>query len=145
MNEECYIMEFGKWAGHPITDVGTDYLLWMVRADHTHKMEAVKDLCRRGIVVPKVKVTLSAVDQVSIHCMDWYMKTRDSDKEGFVTWLRRTCRLAILYGDAHAEIVEWMGFIFTFDFSGKVGILKKIKPSDCTQLDLENINSEIFL
>lgn len=140
-----YIMEFGKHENSLITDVPTKYLLWMVEADHTHKMEAVTELARRNIVVPKVKITLAAVNQVSSQHMEWYLKTRDFETEGFVDWLKRTTRLAMLYGDIHEETCEWMGFIFIFDNSGKLPILKKIKRGEFTQLELDELNAENFL
>lgn len=120
-----YVMKSGGYMDQPIQRVPTDYLTWMVNADHTEAEAAKAELERRKSVIGSVEILPVAVDRASTGCLRVWERTRNS-REGLYSWLVRMANGALASGVEKEGKLAYGGMFFSFDRSGPWPLLKAV-------------------
>lgn len=120
-----YAMQNGRYSGQPIRRVPTDYLTWMVDADHAEAEAAKVEIERRKNEIGAVEILPMAIDRASTGCLRIFERTRNS-REGLYSWLLRMANGALSSGVQREGRVAYGGMLFAFDRSGMWPVLKSV-------------------
>lgn len=120
-----YIMQAGKYEDHSIRRVPTDYLRWMVDADHAEAEAAKVELERRKNEIGEIEILPNAIDRASTGCLRVWKRTRNS-REGLYSWLTRMAIGALSKGVEKEGKLAYGGVLFVFDRSGPWPVLKGV-------------------
>lgn len=125
LNTHNIKLNFGRHKDELVTRLPISYLHWMVNEKAPMAEYAMSELKRRKTKLPKIEISVHAIDRASFKLIRHWEKTRETG-EGLHSWLERITLMAISNGHLKDEKIIFQGIGFVVHKGEEFPVLKTV-------------------